>query len=1021
MQEVSGSAPEPIDPTKANLTSAKEIPKFAKEQLELIERKGFELVSSYRISDLNTDVLTLRHKSSQAIVVSVHNDDPIGRFHARVTTLPEDSTGVFHKLEHALLSGSKSVTVAEPFEEMYRSLVVSDTNAGTADDHTEYFCASKDPASLGIMRRIMLDAMLRGTLSEEIFKREHGHLQFVKTQDRSEELVFNGIVHEEMSGYYVASGMWLGNAQKAALMLGTPYAHDAGGDPAEMPTLTYEKFLETYRKFYGTANFTVAMYGNEPLDQRLDFISEQFTETHGVGTRVDLPPAVLTPTQSEVVVPYPAETEDPEILEKSEILEVHWKIPRVTDPQEDLELDLLAFMLSSAEFSPMQKAAYGSGLKNSYTGMSYFPLGNVDVLGFGFVNCQRSDCKQSSVIVVETLTKLVKDGFPPELVEAAINSREYAAKREQASPKRGEAVLAHALEHAWRGEFKGDELTTEEKLSKLREKLLKGEAVFEKLVEKHILNNPNRIDVIHVPDTGLMDDWLAQQEDWIDSQAAALGPEGLERVKAEAKRLSELEDQRRNDNSRAGFPVAQIPESFRTHPRVRLSVSEVEGVTVYRASEQTHGIANLGIELSASGLSKDELQIAQVIGMMLTVCGSKGEAEGSYAAKIGAHTGGVSAKLEFRSEKTATPDAMRWPEVVLRINAEAKPDQFERMLELVTDPLKQPEFNRPEFLGNLIQKSITNLELSRFDPGALRQAVVSKLVEGSTASGSLAAIGSIEQQLSFLYHLKEKVEKDWPGVVSEFESVWQKIGRKEGLSVNVCIDDENWNRFEPMLEQELKSLTPRLKTDVPTNAQELFVPTQISLGIIMPADSNYVGARVTLREADGRPTPNEGKVAVVCSLLERYLNGEVRSKGGAYGSSAFFDPRSGALQFLSWQDPHIARTLDVYKRVPEFLRDEVTEDHLRRDKVMTVNAIDAELPAVIRGLNAIEDHRSKRSIESRDLIRAEVADLTLAEIHSIADQIERAFSEEHTVVVYGSKPALSEAQKLGIISQIEGR
>ncbi len=978
----------------------------------LIERKGFELLKEQVLDGLDARAIVMRHRDSQAIICAIQANDPNLRFHNRVVTLPENNTGVFHKLEHALLSGSPKITVAEPFEEMHQSLLQIDTNAFTADDHTEYYAVSQDPESLKIMGSVMFDGMARGTLSKDTYFREHGCLR--PDPHRPGELVHAGIVHDEMKGYYSGANWWIHKGRNAALSPNTPYAFDAGGDPQEMPELSYEQFLDTYRRFYGTANMTGALYGSLGLEEQLDFWNEQIGNSGHRGARLLLPEPAQVPVKESTgvraeTVKYPLEADEPEALSNGFGLDIAWKFPLVLDHQESLEMSILCRLLSTTDYSPITQAHRAAELSSSHTGTYFYELGKESVFLFNFMQSKKDEVPDLRELVHSTLERIARDGFAPETIEAELRKAEYSFRRFLSRTDRGEQIVGQILKGVtYADDLNKIDIDGENYLSRLEQlkiRLAAGQPVFQDLIRKYLLSESERIEITYQPDPDLLQKWQTAQDELIARQATALGPDAFRLASEQAQRLKELEDKKCNIEAVASFPRANVPERYKQALHIETELFHIAGVPLYKSFVDTHGLHRVDLVFSLDGVSREELPLVEIMKSYLLRRGPQGSAPGAYQAELAANSGGISASIaNFSDHKAADPLGQKGQDV-LQIRMEATDQDFSAAIQLAVAPFARPDFNDKALFESLVRRGLTGIKTSKGGPNTLRSLIMSRMDQQSSTNGLRHFELSAEAMEKHLESFLERAQTDWPALSNQMQELATRIFKRGNMNISATMLASDFALHQPALEQALEKI-PAGSVAV---LEEALVPQNASVNLEFPLANNYVGERFQLQTDSGERFTEHGKMLVVQSLLARYLNQEVRSKGNAYGAFMSYSPHSSQVSFLSWQDPNINRTFEAFQRSSAFLRESVTEDLLERAKVATMNSLNQPLTPQDLGFVGFRRIMHNTPIEDLNKLRAEVMRMSLQDVAQMADILQQSRSPGTVRVVAASPAALKNA------------
>ena len=236
---------------------------------------GYIVRALHPLPELNATLIELRHQVTGARHVHIQTQDRNNLCAIGFRTPPADSTGVAHILEHTTLCGSRRFPVRDPFFAMIKRSLNTFMNAMTASDWTFYPFASQNPQDVRNLLAIYLDATFFPLLREEDFRQEGHRLEFTDPGDPATPLLRRGIVYNEMQGAMASPSSLLSRRMSRALYPHTTYHFNSGGEPAEIPKLTWEALRAFHDDYYHPSNAWFFTYGNLPLEGHLQQIEEE--------------------------------------------------------------------------------------------------------------------------------------------------------------------------------------------------------------------------------------------------------------------------------------------------------------------------------------------------------------------------------------------------------------------------------------------------------------------------------------------------------------------------------------------------------------------------------------------------------------------------------------------------------------------------------------------------------------------------------------------------------------------------
>jgi Zn-dependent M16 (insulinase) family peptidase len=217
------------------------------------------------------------------------------------------------------------------------------------------------------------------------------------------------------------------------------------------------------------------------------------------------------------------------------------------------------------------------------------------------------------------------------------------------------------------------------------------------------------------------------------------------------------------------------------------------------------------------------------------------------------------------------------------------------------------------------------------------------------------------------------------------------------------LDGDNWTSFQPKLSAFVSAL-PAASAETASWTPR---PGPSFEGLTIPARVNYVAKGANLYEQGYKL---HGSMSVIANHLRTgYLWERIRVQGGAYGAFFAFDRHSGRLAYVSYRDPNLLGTIEVYDGLAQFLRElELSEDELVKSIIGAIGQIDAYQLPDAKGYTSLVRYLIGDSDEERQRLRDQVLGTTAADFAALADLLDQV-SENGRVVVLGSQEALDEA------------
>ena len=461
--------------------------------------RSFDLIKAQNIPELNSIAKLYIHKRTGARLLSIINDDENKVFSINFRTTPKDSTGVAHILEHSVLAGSEKYPVKEPFVELLKGSLATFVNAFTAPDKTCYPVASQNLQDFYNLIDVYMDAVLHPLISEQTLMQEGWHYEI---NDPSELLTYKGVVFNEMKGVYSSPDGLLHRYAQASLFPKHIYGVDSGGDPRNIPDLTYENFKNFWETYYHPSNSFIFFYGNDDPDQRLKLMEGYLKpyKKKKVKSAVPLAKPIKRPKKKD----FSYDAGDTKDIEKKHYLLVNWRLPDTSDAGLNFSLRILGHILIGTPASPLRKALLDSGLGEDLAGGGMEAELRHLVFSTGLKGTRQRHAKKIEKLIFDTLESLVRDGIDPDTIAASINTLEFRLRENNTgSFPRGIALMLRVLTTWLHDEDPFKLLAFEGPLNEVKQRLASDPRYFEGLIQTYLLENVQRVTLRFKPDPEL--------------------------------------------------------------------------------------------------------------------------------------------------------------------------------------------------------------------------------------------------------------------------------------------------------------------------------------------------------------------------------------------------------------------------------------------------------------------------------------------------------------------------------------
>ncbi|XP_042445670.1 presequence protease 1, chloroplastic/mitochondrial-like [Zingiber officinale] len=958
---------------------------------DVAEKLGFEIISEQTIDECKSTAVLYRHRKTGAEIMSVSNDDENKVFGIVFRTPPNDSTGIPHILEHSVLCGSKKYPLKEPFVELLKGSLHTFLNAFTYPDRTCYPVASTNTKDFYNLVDVYLDAVLFPKCIEDFqtFQQEGWHYELNHPE---EDISYKGVVFNEMKGVYSQPDNILGRVTQQALFPENTYGVDSGGDPKVIPKLTFEEFKDFHRKYYHPSNARIWFYGDDDPNERLRIISEyldQF-ESSSAPNESKILPQKLFKEPLRIVEKYPAG--DGGDLKKKHMVCLNWLLSeKPLDLEIELALGFLDYLLLGTPASPLRKILLESGLGEAIVGGGIEDELLQPQFSIGLKGVSQDDIHKVEELIIETLKNLAEEGFTSEAVEASMNTIEFSLRENNTgSFPRGLSLMLRSI-GKWIYDLDPFEpLRYEKPLQSLKARIAEqgSKAVFSPLIEKFILNNPHRVTVEMQPDPDKASRDEADEKEILKKVKESMTEEDLAELARATQELRLKQETPDPPEALRSVPCLSLHDIPKKPIHIPTEIGEINGVKVLQHDLFTNDVLYSEIVFDLSYLKKELLQLVPLFCQSLLEMGTKDMDFVQLNQLIGRKTGGISV-YPFTSSVRGSAD----PCTHLIVRGKAMAARVEDLFNLINCVLQDVQFTDQLRFKQFVSQSKARMEsqLRGSGHGIAARRMDAKLNVAGWISEQMGGVSYFE----FIQNLEKRVDEDWEGISSSLDEIRRTLLSREGCLINVTADGKNLTNSMKYLDKFICLLpnTQPLKTG---SWQSLISPGNEA--IVIPTQVNYVGKAGNIYETGYQL---HGSAYVISKYIgNTWLWDRVRVSGGAYGGFCDFDTHSGVFSYLSYRDPNLLKTIDVYDGTANFLRDlELDNDTLTKAIIGTIGDVDSYQLPDAKGYTSLLRYLLGVTDEERQIRREEILSTSLTHFKEFADAIETVKNKGVAVAV----------------------
>ncbi len=971
---------------------------------------AYELIATEQIPEVNSTGYLLSHKKTKARVVVLENDDDNKVFDIGFRTPPTDSKGTPHIIEHTVLCGSRKFPVKDPFAEMDKGSLNTFLNAMTYPDKTVYPVASVNDKDFRNLMDVYLDAVFFPNIykEEKIFRQEGWHYEMDSVDG---ELTYNGVVFNEMKGAFSAPDEYFETLIQETLFPDTAYGVVSGGDPKVIPELEWEDYLDFHRRYYHPSNSYIYLYGKMDFEEKLNWIDEEYLSQFDYlevdsAIRTQQPIGELKEAEGFYPIPAGEETEGKTYFAYAGVCGT------TLDPKIYQAFQVLEYALVEAIGAPVKealvKAGIGTEIEGSYNEPFSQPFFTITAKN------ARDDQKDEFVKTIrEVLTDLAENGINKRSLKAALNAMEFQFREADFGRFPKGLMYGLGIYDSWLYDDRKPfiHLRVNETFAFLREQIDTG--YYENLIRKYFLDNPHSAVITLRPKPGMAAEIDEAEKEKLRLYLDTLSDDDKERIVKETAALKKYQEEPSTPEEMATIPLLGREDIGKKARPFSYSEREINGSKTIFNDVFTNGISYIKFSFDISDLEKYAPYIglmADILGAMDTDTYDKLE----LSNELLLHAGGYNITTSSYTDESTGRYTIR-----IELNMKVLYHETEKMMEILDDIVQKTHLDDAERLKEIIAERRSGRQAAM--PASGHTTATNRAMAYFRDRGRWAEELKGLSYYDFLCEVDDNFEKYKDNLVNILMWLRDVIFTKDRLVMNIVATDEGYKVFEkaapvfldglrvesemaPAVSEVVRWNASGLKhrdeshTGAPAPAYELR-PIPKNEGITTAGNVWYVARCGNFRD---KGIEAHGSFYVLKTILSyEYLWNEVRVKGGAYGVMCNFS-HLGIGYMVSYRDPHIKETVDIYRSVPDYLKSfEIEERDMVKFIIGTVRTMDLPLTPRAEGARAFEHYMNGRTIEEIQKTRDEVLGTTKDDIRKSAEMVEAVLSDGYICVVGG--------------------
>ena len=945
----------------------------------------FELIEKKYLKNINTNAYLYEHTKTHARLVFFENDDINKSFSISFKTIPYNDNGIFHILEHSVLCGSAKYPVKEPFVELLKGSFNTFLNAMTFPDKTMYPVSSKNEKDLEILMDIYLDAVFNPNLKNNpnILAQEGWHYHL---EDKEDELIYKGVVYNEMKGAYSSVDEVLDQYVTEHLFSDTSYKYSSGGKPEAIPSISQEEFLETYNYNYHPSNSYIFLYGDLNVEQYLNHI-DSYLNNYEYKDYSDYSLSRQENFTADIVkrTYFNEDVKDKAYVAYNYILGDSNEFSKIEN------IDIIDDILLGSSNTEFRKYFIDNNIcEDVYSYVQKDRKETVYSIIFKYVS---DDKLESLDAEYKSLLKgIIDKGFDYEQVQASINKKNFSIKEEinkTSSPKGVSYAIRLLRTWLYSEDNILDAFDLDNVISHLQENCVNKQ--YETLAKQFLIEN-NKQAILHLIPTLEKEN---KEKDLVEYKAT-LSETELEDIVKNTKSLQEWQNSTDKKEDLEKIKSVNAKEVELKNPFEETFFEEYKGINFSHYDTVTNGISYSKLLFDISDFEVEQLQYASVLSYLLFNFNTKNKTEAEVIKEIGANLGGISSYVDvFRKHKSEEC------EVKFIISAKNLVEKAGELAKILDETTLYADFEDKEALYNVLLEIKLMLE-SRFKNSG--HAFVARRISGFyNPQSKLASYHGEYDFYLFISELVNNYEQNSDKIKEQLYTVTNLIFNQARLLVNFVGNKEEYTNFKETISSYLAKYPSELDKQ---KGLEIKLEEQgYSEGFYFDSLVQYVGAGYNINDYTGT-------YLVLRHILSLdYLWNNVRVKNGAYGSGVIFNA-FGDFNLWSYRDPNLTETLEIYYNINNYVANiDADEKDLNKYIIGTLNSLDVLMSPSAQAAYSLNKYITDSPFEVYDKLVNEIKNTTVEDLRKLATEFENIKSKAYTCVL-GSKDKVLENKQL---------
>ncbi len=956
------------------------------------EYYGFKLLNKEYLDEVNSNAYLLEHIQTKARVFALKNDDHNKTFSIGFRTPATDSTGIPHILEHTVFCGSKKFRVKDVLTEMIKGSLQTFINAFTFPDKTMYPFSTRNKKDYFNLMNVYLDTVFHPLLEKNMFKQEGWHYELDSPDG---EITYKGVVYNEMKGAFSSPQQVLYRYIQKTLYPDTAYGVESGGDPDDIPKLTYKAFKDYHSKYYHPSNSYIYFYGDVSLENELLFVQENYLKDFKqipIDSHIDKQRQFDEPIHETAY--YPVSQDDAD--EEKSMMAISQTISEFDDKETIFASELLVEALYKNDASPLRKALIEKNISHDI--MPVFeeelrqPFASIVLL-----NTDEKHWQTFEKTYNETLKQIIENGIEKDLLKAVLNEFEFNLREEKNAPHRGLWYCIRAFKCWLYDKSPIEALRIENVINTIKKKVEDGN-YFEKILKEHFLENNHKSFIKLLPSKTLAKKREQKTKKELAEYKASLSKDELNRLIEETKQLKAGQSKPNTKEGLNSLPKLSISDVSPDVEKIDSKIISKENPFIMYHNLITNKIAYFGLYFDTKNLDTDELSYLNILGKLIVNSGTKSSTYPDLAKKISTYTGGINIKFKtienIKSKINKSLFALRTKIII---------DRHKELGEILVELLTESHFDDYERIRELLKNEKVKMEQQLMNKSHIF--VIRRLSAYISESGKEdEVVNGIDYYNTVKKAIKE-FDENPKGFVKKLKTIKSKILLKDNLYVNITVDPEYKDDAISVVNKISDALPQNSVTTKPQKQPIRFNPNE---ALSSSSQVQYVGIGTNIYE---KGVTYSGSFEVLMNYLDNsYLWDRVRVLGGAYGCFTVFHRDSGYFSIVSYRDPNLKETYKVYEDLSKHLSELKLDDGDFSNLIIS-SANDPLLSPATKAKKAFINYLTGFAYEDELRIKKEILKSKLDDVKSFSGFFKRLSTEGYRCA-YGGESKIKQHKDL---------